>query len=350
MRRIDKILSLAIALTIMLASVASGGDRDKWETYKSVFLSKDGRIVDFHQDNCSHSEGQGYGLLLATAFGDREAFDRIWAWTRGNLRVRTDGLIAWKWGKRLDGRWEIIDHNNATDGDLLIAFALLKAADKWGNPAYVKDALPIVQSARKSLAANWQGRVLILPSYYGFIKGDAVVFNPSYLILPAFRSFAKVDDRVFWDKVWEDSVFFISKSLFGLYGLPADWAVATKDKGVALYSQKSVYFGYDAIRTLLHLSGEGGAEAYPKGVRDALRVYEKMGFVPSWVDLEKDAISMSPASAGVYAIYGLAARNLGETALADKLLLDAGEKLSREKENYYSFSLYLLVTSGAFSN
>jgi endoglucanase len=348
MKKIENLLPVAIALTIMLSSVAYGGDRDKWETYKSVFLAKDGRIVDFHQDNCSHSEGQGYGLLLAATFGDRDAFDRIWAWTRGNLRVRTDGLIAWKWGKRLDGRWEIIDHNNATDGDLLIAFALLKAGDKWGNPAYVKEALPIVQSVRKNLTANWQGRILILPSYYGFIKRDAFVFNPSYLILPAFRSFAKVDDKAFWDKAWEDSVYFISKSLFGLYGLPADWAVAT-DKGVTLHSEKSVYFGYDAVRTLLHLSGEGGAEAYPKGAREALRVYEKLGYVPKWLDLGNDSIAMAPASAGVYAIYGLTARKLGETALAEKLFKDAEEKLLKEKENYYSFSLYLLVTSGAFS-
>lgn len=335
-------------MTIMLSSVAYAGDKEKWETYKSAFLSKDGRIVDIHQDKCSHSEGQGYGLLLATAFGDREAFDRIWAWTRSNLQVRTDGLFAWQWGKRLDGRWEVIDHNNATDGDLLIAFALLKAGEKWGSPAYARDALPIVQSVRKNLTANWQGRILVLPSYYGFIKQETLVLNPSYLILPAFRAFAKVDDKAFWDKVWEDSVYFISKSLFGLHGLPADWALAT-DKGVKLHSEKSVYFGNDAIRVLLHLSGEGGAEAYPKGVREALRIYEKMGYVPRWIDLDRNAIAMSPASAGVYAIYGLTAGKLGETALAEKLLRDAEEKLSKEKESYFSFSLYLLAVSGAFS-
>lgn len=340
-------MPLTLALTMALSVVAYAAPREKWDSYKSAFLSKDGRIVDFHQDGCSHSEGQGYGLLLAVAFGDREAFDRIWAWTRSNLRLRTDGLYSWKWGKRLDGRWEIIDHNNATDGDLLIALALLKASDKWGAPAYAKDALPIVQSIKKNLAANLQGRALILPSYYGFIKKDVLVFNPSYLILPAFRAFAKVDDKAYWDKVWEDSVYFISKSLFGLHGLPADWAVAT-DKGVRLHSEKSVYFGYDAIRVLLHLAGEGGAEAYPKGVREALRIYEKMGYVPTWVDLDRDAIAMSSASAGTYAIYGLTARKLGETALSEKLFKEADEKLSKEKENYYSFSLYLLAVSEAF--
>lgn len=330
-----------------LSTVAYASPREKWDSYKSAFLSKDGRVVDFNQDNCSHSEGQGYGMLLAVAFGDREAFDRMWAWTKGNLRARTDGLYAWKWGKRLDGRWEVIDHNNATDGDLLIALALLKATDKWGGQAYAKDALPTVQSVKKNLAVNWQGRTLVLPSYYGFIKKDVLVFNPSYLILPAFRAFAKVDDKAYWDKVWEDSVYFISKSLFGLYGLPADWALAT-DKGVRLHSEKSVYFGYEAIRTLMHLAGEGGAEAYPKGVREALRIYEKMGYVPAWVDLDRDAIAMSSASAGAYAIYALTAKRLGETALSEKLFKEADEKLSREKENYYSFSLYLLVVSEAF--
>ncbi|MBF0291688.1 MAG: endoglucanase [Nitrospinae bacterium] len=347
MSRLVKLLPMAVVMTIALSGAAYGGEKEKWESYKSAFLSRDGRIVDFHQDSCSHSEGQGYGLLLAVAFGDREAFDRMWAWTKSNLRVRTDGLFAWKWGKRLDGRWEIIDHNNATDGDLLIALALLKAADKWGSQAYAKEALPIVQSIRKNLVANWQGRLLLLPSYYGFIKKETLVFNPSYLILPAFRAFAKVDDKTYWDKVWGDSAHFISQSLFGLYGLPADWALAT-EKGVKLHSEKSVYFGYDAIRVLLHLAGEGGAEAYPKGVREALRLYGQLGYVPTWLDLDRDAIAMSSATAGVYAIYGLTAKRVGQTALAEKLFKEADEKLSKEKENYYSFSLYLLVASEAF--
>jgi endoglucanase len=97
-----------VALVISLSGATYARDKGKWGACKPVLLSKGGRIVDFHQDNCSQSEGQGYGLLLAVAFGGPEAFDK------------------WKLGKRREGRWETISHNNATGGDSLIAIATLK--------------------------------------------------------------------------------------------------------------------------------------------------------------------------------------------------------------------------------
>ena len=48
--------------------------RPVWEAWKSAYLRNDGRVVDVLQNNASHSEGQGYGAVLATEFNDREAF------------------------------------------------------------------------------------------------------------------------------------------------------------------------------------------------------------------------------------------------------------------------------------
>ena len=44
-----------------------------WHDYKERFLLQDGRIIDTYQHNRSHSEGQGYGMLLAIANRDRQA-------------------------------------------------------------------------------------------------------------------------------------------------------------------------------------------------------------------------------------------------------------------------------------
>jgi endoglucanase len=49
------------------------------------FLASDGRIVDTGNGGISHSEGQGYGLLVAEAAGDRASFDRLWHWTDAHL-------------------------------------------------------------------------------------------------------------------------------------------------------------------------------------------------------------------------------------------------------------------------
>ena len=47
-----------------------------WEHYKKTFISNDGRVIDYYQEQCSHSEGQGYGMLLAVRHNDKETFSQ----------------------------------------------------------------------------------------------------------------------------------------------------------------------------------------------------------------------------------------------------------------------------------
>jgi len=68
-----------------------------WEAYRSRFVEDSGRVVDTANGNISHSEGQGYGLLLALAAGDRRSFEQIWNFTFTELLIRDDGLAVWKW-------------------------------------------------------------------------------------------------------------------------------------------------------------------------------------------------------------------------------------------------------------
>jgi endoglucanase len=108
--------------------------KDAWRAYKARFVTAQGRVVDTANGLVSHSEGQGYGMLLAVAADDRDSFERIWGWTRANLFIRNDALAAWRWEP--DKRPAIADVNNASDGDLLIAWALVEAATAWPDPSY----------------------------------------------------------------------------------------------------------------------------------------------------------------------------------------------------------------------
>ena len=47
-----------------------------------VYVRPDGRVVRLDQGRDTVSEGQAYGLLLAQAAGDQQAFCRMWTWTR----------------------------------------------------------------------------------------------------------------------------------------------------------------------------------------------------------------------------------------------------------------------------
>lgn len=335
-----KIVSFFIFI-FLFNSMAFGQDQSSWGKYKSLFISKDGRVIDYNQDQRSHSEGQSYGMLLAVAYNDRAAFNNLWIWTKGNLSTRSDNLLAWGWGKRPNGEWKATDFNNATDGDILIAYALLKAAKKWRNNNYRKEGLKIIESIRKNLTVNWQGHTFLLPGYYGFTKKNGFVLNPSYLIFPALRYFAKETDKEFWTKVYQDSLFLVANSSFGKLRLPADWVIIN-EKGISIYNKKKPYFGYEAIRTFLYLSWEDNPQ-FPKGLNAILNIYKKLGYVPRWVDLEKNSVSLKSAAAGFYAVYARVSEKIGEKELSKKLFKEAKEKLSTEKNNYYSFSLYLLA-------
>ena len=67
-----------------------------WEKYKVKFLNKDGRIIDYSQNNITTSEGQGYALLRAVWMDDKAAFDLVWKWTKENLKRPKDNLFGWR--------------------------------------------------------------------------------------------------------------------------------------------------------------------------------------------------------------------------------------------------------------
>jgi endo-1,4-beta-D-glucanase Y len=338
------IACLFAALTVV-CPFASAQDLTSWESYKVRFISQDGRVVDIKQDRISHSEGQGYGMILSVHFNDRASFDRLWQWTKNNLQVRADGLLAWSWGKRITGSWEVIDYNNASDGDILIAWALLQGAKKWPDGPYRGEATKLIQSIRDRLVVDWQGLACVLPGYYGFIKKNEIILNPSYFVLPAYRAFAGADDRIFWEKVHRDSLSLIAQASIGSYNLPVDWFLIDKGKRLTVYKEKSAYHSYDAIRVLLYLSMEDKPQ-YPGGAPKMLQFYQKNDYIPCKADVVEDSISIKSAPAGFYAVYAQVAQKLGDENLSRLLSAKASELLIREEDDYYSHTLYLLAASG----
>jgi endoglucanase len=317
-------------------------DERLWEQYKSAFIQRDGRIIDKRQAQISHSEGQGYGLLCSVLYDDRATFHRVWQWTKDNLQSRKDNLFVWAWGKRHDGQWGVIDYNNATDGDLLIAYALLRASAKWSEIGYKTEGLKIIEDIRTSLSINWEKRTFLLPGYYGFNRGDGgVVLNPSYAIWPAYRAFAEIDEKTFWEKVYEDGLFLLEAGVFGKLKLPPDWVIVRKT-GIAIFEEKGSLFGYEAIRTLLYLAWEKNPR-FPEGLRAVLKLYEQLGYIPLYADLAKDTISLEEAPAGFYAVYARAADRSGHKVVSRQLFQKAVEKVAAETDDYYSMSLLLLA-------
>ena len=337
------ILLLVLSGTAIHARQSSSAAQTNhlWEQYKATFIQSDGRVIDRQQRGFSHSESQGYGLLLSVLCNDRTMFDTILRWTNNNLQARKDNLLPWAWGKRHNGQWGIIDYNNATDGDVLVAFALIKAATRWNVPAYQAQGVKLVEAVRGYLSEEFDGRSYLLPAYYGFQKDNELVINLSYQVFAAYRLFALVDDKAFWDKIYRDSLYLSGRAVFGTMKLPSDWVVLHKTE-IALWKERAPLFGNEAIRTMLYLSWEEKPE-FPEGLMKLFTLYQQKGYLPAHIDLIKNEASTEEASAGFYAVYARAAEKSGQNSLSQKLWAKALEKAVNENELYYSMSLLLLA-------
>ena len=130
-------LQRGIALVALLASLVMSQFAQAnidWVHYKSRFLMPDGRIIDTGNNNVSHTEGQGFAMLFAVSSQDRASFDKIWNWTEKNLKNSKTGLFYWRYNPGESN--PVADKNNASDGDVLIAWALLKADTRWHDKRY----------------------------------------------------------------------------------------------------------------------------------------------------------------------------------------------------------------------
>lgn len=329
-------------LTLFLACSAQADVCTDWTVFKARFLTSDGRVVDRFQDSVSHSEGQGYGLIVAALCDDRETFASLWEWTRDNMQVRrTDSLLAWAWGERLPGQWAVLDFNNATDGDILVAWGLLLGAKQWSESAYETAATSLIVSIREKLGVQRQGRLVLLPGYHGFLKSDTIRLNPSYSIPSAFQAFAEKDDADFWAAVQADSLALLEASLVPPLMLPPDWIVLAEDTEKPRPEGEEPVFGFEAIRVPLYLSWAGAISTLPE-LEDLMRSLDQAERIPQRINLTDGSFAQESGSAGFYAVFARAARDLGMLKTAERWRNEAARKFMDEKDDYYSNILYVL--------
>lgn len=302
---------------------------DLWEDYKQRFMTPDGRIIDAHEGVASHSEGQGYGMLFSVAFNDQSSFDRLWNWTATALRRPQDALFSWRYLN--NSVPHVPDHNNATDGDLLIALALTRAAKKWQRPHLLMQAKQIYSSIRKKLLVNFNGRLVLLPGLSGFLSPGKATLNMSYYVIPSMRAAQELDDAGIWTKAIDDGVALIRQARFGRWGLPPDWLTLGKDRDIPeIATGWPPRFSYDAIRVPLYLQWGGMLDLeLASPFVNYWHAYAS-GILPAWIDLKTDETAPYGAPEGFHAIGAVCGFENGFSPT-----------LSRSAD-YYSSSLVLL--------
>ena len=339
MKKLDShplILMLGLLAIVILSScshktILSEHNPD-WSKYKNRFINASGQVIDNGQRDMVHSEGQSYGMLLAVSFADRATFDRIWRWTKQNLQVRKgDKLLAWKWNQSTNS---VADMNNSTDADIMTAWSLYRAAEKWDAPTYKVSAEAIMKSLQPLLLNNG-GAQYLLPAMEGFQGNGSVELNPSYLIFPAFRLFAGSNHDLQWDQLYRSGVNLLQAAQFGTWRLAPDWLLL-KPK-LSMSSQRKHYFSYDAIRVPLFAAWSGE----PTLVRPYVTMWGHFSMQrsnPDIVDLDTNFVHINSDFSAPRAIYQLCKKVLfGE----DKATFPS--IIWKNNTSYYDASLTLFA-------
>ena len=324
------LLKVSLLLAVAPAGpVACAADND-WEVFKQGFLEPEGRIVDTGQNRVSHSEGQGFAMLFAVHYGDRPAFDLLWQWTQKNLQVRDDALLAWRWepGKG------VTDRNNASDGDILVAWALLRAASAWRHPEYAAAGTRLAQEIRKKLVRRVPHGMVLVPGLQGFEKPDGLVINLSYWVFPALPDLAKADPAPEWDALARSGQTILGYSYFGRWRLPPDWLRLSDP--VVPAGPPPERFSYDAVRIPIYLLwARRDSEALMKPYRDFWGHFAGARDLPAWTNLKDDSVDSHGAGQGVRGI---------AQVVADYPRAKAGRLPALEPgQSYYSAVLLLLA-------
>ncbi|EPX75656.1 Endoglucanase precursor [Salipiger mucosus DSM 16094] len=274
-----------------------------WTAWRNANLDVTGRVVDLLQRNASHSEGQGYGMLLAAYAGDARAFAAMENWARINLAIRPDALMAWRW---LDDQPDKVpDTNNASDGDLFRAWALLKGFERFGVGEYRDQAAAITRDlAAKCIVSHpGTGASLLLPAVHGFRTPDGFVYNPSYAMPLALTELAQAFDEPALADAAANGLAMAD--LLAAGGVVPDWVEVTP-AGPQPATGFSYEAGYEAIRVPLFLiwSGQGTHSAVSRYV--AAQKAVPAGEVATVISRTGEDILQTTSAAGYRAVAALA--------------------------------------------
>ncbi|WP_161600752.1 glycosyl hydrolase family 8 [Teichococcus oryzae] len=307
-----------------------------WQSFRQDFLRPDGRVVDSGNQGVSHSEGQGWAMFCAERCADRASFDLIWSWTRRVLARPGDHLLAWRFVP--ESAPPVADGNNATDGDLFAATALLLAARRWNHAPYAESGAAIAGDILRLLVRHVAGQAVLLPGAQGFEDAGSVTLNPSYYAFPVLAVLARAVPDPIWLAIAEDGLALLRRARFGAWGLPPDWVVLEREGGaLSLPERWPPRFSYDAVRVPLYLRWAGLRDE--PALRAAAAFWRRpgQGAAPAWVDLRSNRTAPYPASSGVQALAGW--------------ITEQGNRSSRDTQgDYYSSILKLMTRCAAASS
>lgn len=292
------LLLIAISFVPKFLSFERTPFQKNWIAYQKQFIDTN-RVLD--SDNISSSAGQGFALLFAVFSNDRKQFQDMWAWTQQNMQ-REDHLFRQQYSPSEKGECDkkcISAQPNASNGDIIIAWALLAAENKWDRQIFLVEGLRVLDAIKAKLIRQQFGYQLILPSETGVeLPDERIQINLSYWVFPALNLFTDVTGDPIWAEIYQSGTSIMKSARFGDWNLPADWMILSKDKA-SLQGAKSAEYGEHANRLPLYLML---AQDYQTDLIAPFMNFWSQNTIPVTVNLLTGEASEQTANSGMQAI------------------------------------------------
>ncbi len=189
--------------------------RDFYTYWKSRYLVSAGtnaasktlyRVAFGQGSDVTVSEGQGFGMVIMALMAGYEAdaqnlFDGLWYYSRQYPSGINKNLMSWK----VQNGAMVGGNNNAFDGDIDIAYALLLAHNQWGSSGavnYLAQAKIVIDAIMTSTI----GRTSYLPKLGDWTSDNGSPYNQytprsSDFMTAHFRAFYEATQNAAWATV-----------------------------------------------------------------------------------------------------------------------------------------------------
>lgn len=245
------------------------------KNYLKPFSNREELLVNTsdNSDMQTVSEAQGYGMLISVIAGENNIssaekdFNDLYNYYLTQINPSTN-LMNWK--QTISTTASSDSKENATDGDLYIAYSLIRAYKLWGNQDYKKSAETILNSILK-YNYNEDLKILTLGSWVSKDSKEFQVFRSSDVIPMFFKEFRDFSKDVVWEEISNHMVSYVNDvSSSSKSGLVSDMIVVSNGKGtvpdgIVISSETDMQYSWSACRVPMQLY-YGEPDTYSKEI------------------------------------------------------------------------------------
>jgi endo-1,4-beta-D-glucanase Y len=133
------------------STLASSLAQTEYNRFKNTLLADcEGTFRVIYSDNTAQTRGEaiGFGMLLSGYMGDKDVFDKLFAFYKKKRSPEAKNMMAWN--VTCAGYANDNDKGSATDVDIDVAFALVIGYTQWGGD-YLNEAKTIINLIRDNL-------------------------------------------------------------------------------------------------------------------------------------------------------------------------------------------------------